>query len=42
MTQRIANLGVLAGKLHYETFGVITRNITRLSKTHKPLIYKGF
>ena len=28
-----ANLTVLAGKLHYVTFGVITRNITRLSKT---------
>jgi len=25
-------LTVLAGKLHYVTFGVITRNITRLSK----------
>ena len=33
MTQTIANLTVLAGKLHYVTFGVITRNITRLSKT---------
>ena len=29
-----ANLGVLAGKLHYETFEVITRNITRSSKKH--------
>jgi hypothetical protein len=28
-----ANLTVLAGKLHYVTFGVITRNITRLLKT---------
>ena len=27
------NLTVLAGKLHYVTFGVFTRNITRLSKT---------
>ena len=33
MTLTIANLTVLAGKLHYVTFGVITRNITRLSKT---------
>ena len=33
MTQVIANLSVLAEKLHYVTFGVITRNITRLSKT---------
>ena len=33
MTQTIANLTVLAGKLHYVTFGVIARNITRLSKT---------
>ena len=34
MTLRIANLRVLAWKLHYVTFGVITRNITRLSKIH--------
>jgi hypothetical protein len=27
-------LGVLARKLHYVTFGVITRIITRLSKIH--------
>jgi len=33
MTALSANLRVLAGKLHYVTFGVITRNITRLSKT---------
>jgi hypothetical protein len=33
MKQTIANLRVLAGKLHYVTFRVITRNITRLSKT---------
>ena len=29
----IPNLTVLAGKLHNVTFGVITRNITRLIKT---------
>ena len=34
MTRTIANLSVLAGKLHYVTFRVITRNITRLSKIH--------
>ena len=34
MTALNANLTDLAGKLHYVTFGVITRNITRLSKTH--------
>ena len=33
MTALNVNLTVLAGKLHYVTFGVITRNITRLSKT---------
>ena len=33
MTALSANLLVLAGKLHYVTFGVITRNITRLIKT---------
>jgi hypothetical protein len=33
MTALNANLTVLAGKLHYVTFGVIARNITRLSKT---------
>ena len=32
MTQIIANLRVLAGKLHNVTFGVITRNIARLLK----------
>ena len=30
MTALNVNLTVLAGKLHYVTFGVITRNITRL------------
>ena len=30
MTALNANLTVLAGKLHNVTFGVITRNITRL------------
>jgi len=30
MSSSSANLTVLAGKLHYVTFGVITRNITRL------------
>ena len=39
MTQIIANLRVLAGKLHYVTFGVITRNITRLSKTHISVLF---
>ncbi len=33
MTALNANLAVLAGKLHNVTFGVITRNITRLIKT---------
>ena len=33
MTALNANLRVFAGKLHYVTFGVITRNITRLIKT---------
>ncbi len=33
MTALNVNLGVLAGKLHYVTFRVITRNITRLIKT---------
>ena len=39
MTQTIANLRVLAEKLHYVTFGVITRNITRLSKTHISVLF---
>ena len=34
MTALNANLTVLAGKLHYVTFGVITRNITRWSKIY--------
>ncbi len=34
ITQKIVNLSVLAEKLHYVTFGVITRTITRLSKIH--------
>ena len=33
MTALSANLTVLSAKLHYVTFGVITRNITRLIKT---------
>jgi len=33
MKRLSANLRVLGGKLHYVTFGVITRNITRLSKS---------
>ena len=33
MTALNVNLGVLAGKLHNVTFGVITRNITLLIKT---------
>ena len=33
VTRLSAKLTVLSGKLHYVTFGVITRNITRLIKT---------